>query len=126
MHSTASSRVCSSLRDWARFNFQTQQKKGWRPRKLETVPENFRNFPVLQHSVLGECIAVAGMVLCEMPIAQYQRLQRAKRQRNQTMSLAVADETDRASRYGEQRGYARIKRREKVSVSRRSPTVQAD
>lgn len=106
-------------------NFQTQMRRGWAPRPVSSIPKQYLNFPTVKHDTMGEVVAVGGLVLCEMPEQQALRIRRANRQRAQTLNLAVSDETDRASRIGESRGYARIQRKERITQTKRPP-VMAD
>lgn len=108
------------------INVQTMMRKGWRPRAVESIPQAFKTFPTTSHASMGDVFAVGGMVLCEMPEQLAMRIRRATRQRTQSLNLAVTDETDRASRIGEARGYARIQRKERVSATGRRPALQAD
>lgn len=106
-------------------NMQYMMRKGWKPRPIETIPQEFRDYPVIKHANM-DVIAVAGCILCEMPEAQALRIRAAVRQRTRNMDLAVNDETDRASRIGVARGHARIVRNEKISTSRRAPHIQGN
>lgn len=49
-------------------NLANRSHQGWRPRRVESVPEEERRrFPVFRDERLGDIIIREGLVLCEMP-----------------------------------------------------------
>lgn len=49
-------------------NLASRSHQGWRPRRVETVPEGERRrFPVFRDGRLGDIIMREGLILCEMP-----------------------------------------------------------
>mgnify|MGYP007107482223 FL=1 len=43
-----------------------RQREGWSPRPAKTVPDNFP-VPTMDHGPFKGCVAIEGMILCEMP-----------------------------------------------------------
>jgi len=73
-------------------NLHNQLRRGWRPRRSDTLPANTLGAPTIQHGEYNGCVGVNGQVLMEMPIALHQRHQQA--QRNATAKQQEAIEAN--------------------------------
>lgn len=108
------------------LNLANKQREGWRPRPLETIPEQFKNFPIGKHASLGDVLMVGGCVLMEMPIHIAESRNRQVRARIARQNKAVASDADEVSRAGVRRGMAPLVREEVQKVTHRAPAIQED
>lgn len=107
------------------LNYANKFREGWRPRPMETIPEELREtFPSTKHASLGDVVMVGGLVLCEMPRQIADSRNRQVRNRINRQNQAVATDAEATSRQGVARGMAPIVRDEKITVSRREPVIQ--
>jgi hypothetical protein len=108
------------------LNMNNKLREGWRPRKLEDVPEEYRNFPVMKHASLGDVLYVGGCILCEMPRQLADSRNRQVKARIARQNRAVETDADAASRAGTAAGMSPIVRDETIRTSHRAPVIQGD
>lgn len=99
-------------------------REGWRPRPLESIPEDFRNFPILKHGDLGDVLYVGGCVLMQMPVQLASSRARQVKARIARQNRAVETDAEATSRAGVNSGMAPIVRDEQLKTSRREPVIQ--
>lgn len=105
-------------------NTQKKLYEGWRPRKAETVPEDFHP-PTIQDGQFAGCIGVRNMVLMEMPekVAAQRDAFYGKKREQQTEAV----NTDiQKTRGGHGFGAIKHKNRSEVEVPTRRPNVAGD
>lgn len=73
-------------------NLSNQMRRGWVPRRKETLPEGFTMMPTIQHGDYAGFIGVNGQVLMEMPVKLFKMHE--KHQQDQTRRLEQAVEND--------------------------------
>jgi hypothetical protein len=112
-------------------NVKTQERQGWRPRTLESVPEGDRgNYPTMKDPrSTGAMIVNKDLVLCEMPKRLFDQMKAfyANKRRDQVEALVdrplAGDAVKGADRHGF--GAPRVVERSST-VSTRVPIVAAD
>ncbi len=105
------------------INMTRQFRKGWRPRKFETVPTDFGT-PTEQHGRFAGCLVVEGSVLCERPIEIAKKHRAHLRDKNDKQTEAIDAELRNASVRNP--AYGPIEKQHKSVPVRERPVVVAD
>jgi hypothetical protein len=87
-----------------KLNWYRKQKQGWAMRDPETVPPSLRNlYPSIKLQDGSAAIAIAGMVLCEMPVNVIEQRRLAVNDRINHLNQAIPESTQELMRRGEGR-----------------------
>jgi hypothetical protein len=87
-----------------KLNWYRKQKQGWAMRDPETVPPSLRNlYPSVKLQDGAAAIAIAGMVLCEMPVQVIEQRRLAINDRISHLNQAIPESTQELMRRGEGR-----------------------
>lgn len=106
------------------LNMNNKLREGWRPRMLETIPQEFRDFPIEKHASLGDVLIVGGCVLMEMPQQLADSRNRQVRARIARQNRAVAEDANAVSEAGVRKGMPPLVREEQQRVT--FPVIQKD
>lgn len=99
-------------------NVMRKQREGWAPRRPDTVPKNFP-VPTIQHGRLGDCIAVEGMILMEMPVTRVAARNKFFDAKKKLMTSAIEREINEASQSVRRGGgFGAIKKAERSTPMR--------
>lgn len=101
---------------------------GWRPRRIDTVPEAERSrFPVFQHAQFGGILKVGSLILCEMPEKRHAKRTAYYDAKRHGLEQSLVDDNITKDNRSAGRGYHPVQIVERnTKVTTRKPTVQAD
>jgi hypothetical protein len=103
-------------------NLRRKTLSGWVPRDVSTIPEGFRP-PTASHGEFGQIVQVEGMILCEMPVARYQRRQEYYQRKLEGQTQAIEQVLEKV----EQPGHPISREnRTHVTIGTRRPNVKDD
>jgi hypothetical protein len=98
------------------LNVSSKFREGWKPRKAETLAEDFA-VPRIEHGQYAGCIGVGGNVLCEMPEERNKQRNEFYRQRNARQTQAVRTDLAQLNQQGHP-GFGPIKMAQKSLIVR--------
>lgn len=112
-------------------NIANQSGQGWRPRRLDTVPDAEQSrYPSAKSARFGEVIISGALILCEMPVAVYAKME--KYYKDKRIGLIETIRNDQALRSAVKApkaggGFGEVEAIERsTQVTTRRPIVAAD
>ena len=112
-------------------NIASQSGQGWRPRRLDTVPEGEQaRYPSVRSARFGDVIVTGALILCEMPLGIYEQME--AHYKDKRISLKKSIQTDQALRSAVKapqagRGFGEVEAIERsTKVTTRRPISASD
>lgn len=109
-------------------NRANAEHRGWKPRRVETVPEGERKrYPGIADSKIGDVITNGELVLCEMPEKRAEAMRAYFRNKSKGQTDALLADSIRESEKNSRGGFHPMQVTErKTRVTTRRPITQAD